>query len=88
MERLDTEVDPDWFALAGNFERTLTAYAGSRSSLGLEAPRSAVLDLATTLSKCLHMSLTLEQVIERAATDSAKTFAFPKGESQRQEIGH
>jgi dihydroorotase len=38
-----------------------------------------VFDLATTLSKFLHLGLTLEQVIERAATNPAKIFGFPKG---------
>ena len=38
-----------------------------------------VFDLATTLSKFLHLGLTLEQVIERAATNPANTFVFPKG---------
>ena len=38
-----------------------------------------VFDLATTLSKFLHLGLTLEQVIERAATNPANTFGFPRG---------
>jgi dihydroorotase len=38
-----------------------------------------VFDLATTLSKFLHLGLTLEQVIERATTNPARTFGFPKG---------
>jgi dihydroorotase len=38
-----------------------------------------VFDLATTLSKFVHLGLTLEQVIERAATNPAGTFGFPKG---------
>ncbi|PYU86336.1 MAG: amidohydrolase/deacetylase family metallohydrolase, partial [Acidobacteria bacterium] len=38
-----------------------------------------VFDLATTLSKFLHLGLTLEQVIERSATNPAHTFGFPKG---------
>ncbi len=38
-----------------------------------------VFDLATTLSKFLHLGLSLEQVIERAATNPAGTFGFPKG---------
>jgi len=38
-----------------------------------------VFDLATTLSKFLHLGLTLEQVIERASTHPANTFGFPKG---------
>jgi dihydroorotase len=38
-----------------------------------------VFDLVTTLSKFLHLGLTLEQVIERAATNPANTFGFPKG---------
>ena len=36
-------------------------------------------DLATTLSKFLHMGMTLEQVIERATANPANTFGFPKG---------
>lgn len=38
-----------------------------------------VFDLATTLSKFLYLGLTLEQVIERATTNAANTFGFPKG---------
>jgi dihydroorotase len=38
-----------------------------------------VFDLATTLSKFLHLGMTLDQVIERAATNPAKTFGFPEG---------
>jgi dihydroorotase len=38
-----------------------------------------VFDLATTLSKFMHLGLTLDQVIERAATNPAGTFAFPQG---------
>jgi dihydroorotase len=38
-----------------------------------------VFDLATTLSKFLHLGMTLEQVFERAATNPANTFGFPKG---------
>ena len=38
-----------------------------------------VFDLATTLSKFLHLGMTLEQVVERAATNPANTFGFPKG---------
>jgi dihydroorotase len=38
-----------------------------------------VFDLATTLSKFLHLGLTLEQVIERSATNPANTFGFPQG---------
>lgn len=38
-----------------------------------------VFDLATTLSKFLHLGLTMEQVIERAATNPANTFGFPEG---------
>jgi dihydroorotase len=38
-----------------------------------------VFDLATTLSKFLHLGLSLEQVIERATTNPANTFGFPKG---------
>jgi dihydroorotase len=36
-------------------------------------------DMATTLSKFLHLGLSLEQVIERATTNPANTFGFPKG---------
>jgi dihydroorotase len=38
-----------------------------------------VFDLATTLSKFLQLGLTLDQVVERATTNAAKTFAFPQG---------
>lgn len=38
-----------------------------------------VFDLATTLSKFMHLGLTLDQVIERAATNPAGTFGFPQG---------
>ncbi len=38
-----------------------------------------VFDLATTLSKFMHLGLTLDQVIERAATNPAATFGFPQG---------
>ena len=38
-----------------------------------------VFDLVTTLSKFLHMGLTIEQVIERATANPARTFGFPKG---------
>lgn len=38
-----------------------------------------VFDLATTLSKSLHLGLTLEQVIERAVTNPANVVAFPSG---------
>lgn len=38
-----------------------------------------VFDLATTLSKFLHLGLSLDQVIERAATNPANVFGFPKG---------
>ena len=38
-----------------------------------------VFDLATTLSKLLHLGLTLEDVIERSATNAAATFGFPGG---------
>jgi dihydroorotase len=38
-----------------------------------------VFDLATTLSKFLHLGLTLEQVIERATIKPASVFNFPKG---------
>jgi dihydroorotase len=36
-----------------------------------------VFDLATTLSKFLHLGMTLEQVIERATINPAQTFRFP-----------
>jgi dihydroorotase len=38
-----------------------------------------VFDLATTLSKFLHLGLTLDQVIARVTTHPASTFAFEKG---------
>jgi dihydroorotase len=38
-----------------------------------------VFDLATTLSKFLHLGLTLEDVIRRASTNAANLFGFPKG---------
>ena len=38
-----------------------------------------VFDLATTLSKFLHLGLTLEEVIQRAATNPAGAFGFPRG---------
>src|SRR5262249_55146810 len=38
-----------------------------------------VFDLATTLSKFLHLGLSLEQVIERATANPARVFGFPKG---------
>ncbi|PYV16424.1 MAG: amidohydrolase/deacetylase family metallohydrolase [Acidobacteria bacterium] len=38
-----------------------------------------VYDLVTTLSKFLHLGLSLEAVIERSATNPARTFAFPSG---------
>src|SRR5262249_24054294 len=38
-----------------------------------------VFDLATTLSKFLHLGMTLEQVIERATANPANTFGFPRG---------
>lgn len=38
-----------------------------------------VLDLATTLSKFVHLGMTLEQVIERATKNPAQTFGFPQG---------
>jgi len=38
-----------------------------------------VFDLATTLSKFLHLGLTLEQVVARATTHAAATFGFPAG---------
>ena len=41
--------------------------------------RGPVFDLATTLSKFMHLGLTLDQVIERAATNPARTFGFPQG---------
>jgi dihydroorotase len=38
-----------------------------------------VFDLATTLSKFMHLGMTLEQVIERATTNAANAFGFPRG---------
>ena len=38
-----------------------------------------VFDLATTLSKFLHLGLSLEQVIERATANPATVFGFPNG---------
>jgi len=38
-----------------------------------------VFDLATTLSKFLHLGLKLDQVIERATSKPATAFGFPKG---------
>jgi dihydroorotase len=38
-----------------------------------------VFDLATTLSKFLHLGMTLEQVVERATANPARTFGFPRG---------
>ena len=38
-----------------------------------------VFDLATTLSKFLHLGLTLEQVVERATTNAANAFHFTNG---------
>jgi dihydroorotase len=38
-----------------------------------------VFDLATTLSKFLHLGLTLEQVVARVTTHPAKTFGFAGG---------
>lgn len=38
-----------------------------------------VFDLATTLSKFMHLGLTLDQVIERATTNPANVFGFAKG---------
>jgi dihydroorotase len=38
-----------------------------------------VFDLATTLSKFMYLGMTLEQVIERASTNAARTFSFPQG---------
>jgi len=38
-----------------------------------------VFDLATTLSKFMHLGMTLEQVIERATSNAAQAFGFPKG---------
>ncbi len=36
-------------------------------------------DLATTLSKFLQLGMTIEQVVERAATNPANVFGFPSG---------
>jgi dihydroorotase len=41
--------------------------------------RGPVFDLATTLSKFLHLGLTLEQVIERATSNPAAVFGFRDG---------
>ena len=41
--------------------------------------RGPVFDLATTLSTFMYLGLTLDQVIERAATNPARTFGFPQG---------
>jgi dihydroorotase len=38
-----------------------------------------VFDLATTLSKYLHIGMTLEQVVERATANAARAFGFPAG---------
>jgi dihydroorotase len=38
-----------------------------------------VFDLATTLSKFLHLGMTLEQVIERATSNASRVFGFPEG---------
>ncbi|MEW5975603.1 MAG: amidohydrolase/deacetylase family metallohydrolase [Acidobacteriota bacterium] len=38
-----------------------------------------VFDLATTLSKFLYLGLTLDEVIQRATTNPAHLFGFPKG---------
>ena len=38
-----------------------------------------VFDLVTTLSKFLHLGLTLEQVIERVTSNAARVFGFPQG---------
>jgi dihydroorotase len=38
-----------------------------------------VFDLATTLSKFLHLGMTLDQVVERATANPANTFGFPRG---------
>jgi dihydroorotase len=38
-----------------------------------------VFDLATTLSKFLHLGLTLDEVVQRASTNAASLFGFPKG---------
>jgi dihydroorotase len=38
-----------------------------------------VFDLATTLSKFMILGMTLDQVIERASTNAARTFDFPSG---------
>ncbi len=38
-----------------------------------------VVDLATTLSKFLHLGMKLEDVIARATVNPANTFGFPKG---------
>ncbi len=38
-----------------------------------------VFDLATTLSKFLHLGMSLEETLKRATLNPARTFAFPEG---------
>ena len=38
-----------------------------------------VYDLATTMSKFLHLGVSLEEVIRRVTSNPARTFAFPTG---------
>jgi dihydroorotase len=44
-----------------------------------------VYDLATTLSKFLHMGMSLEEVVRRATTNPAKALAFPSGTASLKE---
>jgi dihydroorotase len=44
-----------------------------------------VYDLATTLSKFLHMGISLEEVIRRATANPAKALAFPSGTASLKE---
>jgi dihydroorotase len=44
-----------------------------------------VYDLATTLSKFLHMGISLEEVIRRATSNPAKVLTFPSGTGSLQE---
>jgi dihydroorotase len=46
-----------------------------------------VYDLATTLSKFLHLGISLEEVIGRATSNPAKALAFPAGTGSLKEGG-
>jgi dihydroorotase len=46
-----------------------------------------VFDLATTLSKFLHLGLTLDDVIQRASTNPANLFGFPRAWGQPLRVG-